>query len=243
MRILPLLYCPSLTEDDIYRHECSDRIWVPQHTFERWLLAEDVGHVTMVSLEGIPACMYAPHTGARNVVYAPTWMCEELRVSLDPTEEEDDYIVPERIQPPTCTFVRVQPHTSDHIPTSCDDPMPEETLSRGFEEYTCLREGQTLALHLPSGTHMFVTIVEAEPKGGPVYIRSQEIQMDMLEALDTPGQASAPEEASQSLSLPFSSDTPTVPTPPTPPTHPPESREERRQRLANAAMARLQKSA
>jgi hypothetical protein len=182
-------------------------------------------------------------------VYAPTWMCEELRVSLDPTEEEDDFIVPERIQPPTCTFLRVQPHTSDHIPASPEDPMPEETLSRGFEEYTCLREGQTMALHLPSGTRMFVTIVEAEPKGGPVYIRSQEIQMDMLEALDTQGVASQPGVASQQgvasqpLSpLPFTSDEDAMPMTPRPPTPPPETREERRQRLANAAMARLQKS-
>lgn len=226
MRIIPLSYCPYLSEDEIYYHECSDRIWVPQHTFERWLLAEDVGAVTMVTLEGIPACMYAPHMGARNVIYAPMWMCEELRVPLD-ASEEDDYIIPERIQPPTCTFLRVQPHTSDHIPKGPGDPMPEDTLSRGFEQYTCLREGQTMALNLPNGSRMFVTIVETEPKG-PLCIRSTEISMDMLEALDTPEPEPEPVPEPEP-----------EPAPKPVPAPVPESREERRQRLANAAFARM----
>ncbi len=239
MRIVPLSYCPTLSEDDIYRHECSDRIWVPQHTFERWLLAEDVGTVVTVSLEGVPACMYAPHSGPRNIIYAPTWMCEELRTSLDPpTEDDDDLIVPERLQPPTCLFLQVQPHTSDHVPTSAEDPMPEDILSRAFEEYTCLREGQTVALQLPNGSRMFVTIVETQPQGSPVCIRTDEIAMDLLEALDTP----------QKPRLPTPPPSPPVTLMPEPEPEPEpqplwqslETKEERRQRLAAAAMARMQ---
>ncbi len=250
MRILPLSFYSALSEAEIQLHECSDRIWVPRHMFERWLTAEEVGNVVIVQLEGIPACMYAPHTGPRNVLYAPTWMCEELGVSMDPPEEadsdlEDDYIVPERLQPPMCTFLKVQPHTSEHLPACVGgaggDAMPEETLSRAFESYTCLREGQTLTLGLPSGDRLFATIVEALPHGqGPLCIRNTEIAMDLLEPLDrivdtpepvpttTLTPALAPEQAPEP-----------APEQPAEPAYFQESREARRARCAAAALARF----
>lgn len=244
MRIIPLSYCPTLSEDDIYRHECSDRIWVPRHTFERWLTAEDAGIVVIVKLEAVPACMYAPHTGPRNIIYAPLWMCEELGVSLDPpTEEEedieasteDDYIIPERLQPPMCTFMKVQPHTSYHLPACVGgqggEEMPEDTLSRAFEEYTCLREGQTVLLNLPCGSRMFVTIVEAYPATGPVCIRNTEISMDLLEPLDRP----------PAVVQPIHAEPEPEPEPPIVPQEllPQETREERRERMYRATIARL----
>lgn len=232
MRLIPLCYCPTLSEEEIYRHECSDRIWVPQHVFERWLLAEDVGSVVIVSVEGVPACMYAPHGGPSNVIYAPMWMCEELGTLVtedDADAAEDHYITLERLQPAMCTFLKVQPHTSAHLPAivggAGGDEMPEDTLSRAFEEYTCLREGHTMMLHLPCGNRMFVTVAEALPQAqGPLCIRNTEIAMDLLEPLDTPP---APEP---------------VPEPETAPEPEPvqETREERRERLYKAAMARLQ---
>ena len=268
MRVIPLAYCPTLSEDDIYRHECSDRIWVPRHTFERWLTAEDAGTVVIVQLEGVPACMYAPHAGPRNVIYAPMWMCEELGVSLDPPMEEDgevgddddrpgenspgrmnpqrvqstfedDFIVPERLHPPMCTFMKVQPHTSDHLPACVGgrggEEMPEDTLSRAFEEYTCVRSGQTMTLHLPSGDRMFVTITETEPAVGPLCIRSTEIAMDLLEPLDRPA---LPEPVPAPVLAPAPK-LPQVPEPAPEPVLPQETREERRERMARAAMARM----
>jgi hypothetical protein len=248
MRIIPLCFCPTLSEEEIYRHECSDRIWVPRHTFERWLTAEDAGSVVIVRLDGVPACMYAPHSGPRNIIYAPMWICEELGVSLDPPEEDegDDYIVPERLHPSMCTFMKVQPHTSEHLP-SCvggtgGDAMPEDTLSRAFEEYTCLRNNQTVMLHLPSGNRMFVTITEAlTTEGeatGPMCVRNTEIAMDLLEPLDrirppTPPPAPPallfPEELPQE---------PEQPKQPQEPEQPQETREERRERMYRAVMAR-----
>jgi hypothetical protein len=243
MRIIPLCYCPTLSEDDIYRHEASDRIWVPTHVFERWLTAEDAGSVVIVSLEGVPACMYAPHAGPRNVIYAPMWMCEELHVSLDPPgeDEDDDLIMPERLQPSMCTFLKVQPHTSDHLPScvggSGGDAMPEDTLSRAFEEYTCLREGQTMLLRLPSGDRMFVTIVEAHPSdspSNPLCIRNTEIAIDLLEPLDAPQpQQPQPPQPQPEALIPE----PFLPQPE--PEKPTETREERRALLARAALARL----
>jgi hypothetical protein len=252
MRVIPLCYCPTLSEEDIYRHECSDRIWVPRHIFERWLTAEEVGSVVIVQLEGIPACMYAPHAGDRNVIYAPMWMCEELGTSLDPpgdddTDTEDDYIVLERLQPAMCTFLKVQPHTSDHLPACVGgaggDAMPEDTLSRAFEEYTCLRQGQTVMLNLPSGSRMFVTIDEATP-AGPVCIRSTEVAMDLLEPLDAPP-ARPPTPPPAPLPLLFP-EFPTYPSPPVavqPLAQQPQPQEEthaqKRARMLAAATARM----
>ncbi len=247
MRIIPLCYCPTLSEDDIYCHEASDRIWVPTHVFERWLTAEDAGSVVIVSLEGVPACMYAPHAGPRNVIYAPMWMCEELHVSLDPPgeDDDDDLIMPERLQPSMCTFLKVQPHTSDHLPScvggSGGEEMPEDTLSRAFEEYTCLREGQTMLLRLPSGDRMFVTIVEAQPAGSsnnPLCIRNTEIAIDLLEPLDAP-QPQPQEVLIPEPFLPQPPQSQPEPQPEPQPEKPTETREERRALLARAALARL----
>ncbi len=241
MRILPLLFNSNLSEEDVYRHETSDRIWVHQRIFERWISAEEAGTVVSVLLGHVPACMYAPHNGRRNVIYAPTWICEELGVSCEDfgseDEDEDDYITMERLQPNLCTFMRVQPLTSDHLPTCVGgwggEELPEDTLSRGFEEYTCIREGQTLSLRLPWGSRMFVTISEAHPQGnGPLLIRNCEIAMDLLEPLDRPTTEPV---------VPTPTPTPTVvPEPTVPHAVVTETREERRERIARAALARLQ---
>jgi hypothetical protein len=157
---------------------------------------------------------------------------------LEPPEdsgevEEDDYIVPERIHPSMCSFVRVQPHTSDHLPSVEDGAVampPEDILSRAFEEYTCIQQGQTLSLHLPTGSVMFVTIVEAQPSSeGPLCIRNTEIEMDLLAPLDAPEPELEPEP-------PQAPEPPQVPEP-----RPHETREERRALLAAAAEARAAK--
>ncbi len=120
--------------------------------------------------------------------------------------------------------------------------MPEDTLSRGFEEYTCIREGQTLNIRLPWGSRMFVTITEAHPQGkGALLIRNGEIAMDLLEPLDRP--AHAPEPLPTLPTPPSEPEVvPAVPVTPTPetPAVPVETREERRERLARAALARMQ---
>ena len=224
MRIIPLTYCSFLSEEEVATHECSDRIWVPQRMFERWMMEEDVGSLVIVRLEQIAACIYGPHSEGAMRIYAPTWMCEAIGVSLDPPEdEEDDFVEAERIHPQMCTFLQLQPHTSDHL----YDNDPEETLSRAFEEYTCIMPGQTLSLRLPNGIRMEATVVSSEPAEGPLCIRNAEIVLDLLQPLDF---VPEPEPLIEPVHTIQPIDTPVQSMP---------SREERRALYAAAAMNRL----
>lgn len=230
MRIVPLTYCSFLSEEEVALHECSDRIWVPQRMFERWMMEEDVGSLVLVRLDRIPACIYGPHSDSNLRIYAPTWMCVALHVSLDPPDDEDDYVEVERIHPNMCTFLKLQPHTSDHLYAG----DPEETLSRAFEEYTCIEPGQTLSLRLPNGVSMEATVVETEPPVGPLCIRNAEIVLDLLQPLDHIPEPAVepliepvhPVQPVQTIQ-PLSTETPTMP-----------SRYERRALYAAAALAR-----
>jgi hypothetical protein len=224
MRIIPLLYCSFLSEEEVAVHECSDRIWVPQRMFERWMMEEDVGSLVIVRLERIAACIYGPHSEGGMRIYAPSWMCEAIGVSLDPPDEEDedDFVEAERIHPPMCTFLQLQPHTSDHLYAG----DPEETLSRAFEEYTCIMPGQTLSLRLPNGVRMDATVVASEPTEGPLCIRNAEIVLDLLQPLDYVPEPIVPQP--DPLVEPEHIIQPTMP-----------SREERRALYAAAAMNRL----
>ena len=144
MRVLSLSYCDFMTSDDVNRHECSDRIWIPTRLFRTWMSEEeDVGSVVIVLLEGgkqtVAACVYGHHDDANNRIYAPAWMCEALGVNPDPfedEEEDDDLIVMLRHRPSMCTSVKLQPFTGNHLQVA--DETPEDALSRGFEAYTCL---------------------------------------------------------------------------------------------------------
>lgn len=188
--------------------------------------------MVIVKLENVTACIYAPHSGPPNIIYAPMWMCESLGVSVDPPEDDDDdLIVMERVHPPICTFVQVQPHTLDHLPAIAGgfgNEMPEDTLSRAFEEYTCIEQGQTMMLHLPNNNRMFVTIVETQPSQGSLCIRNTEVAMDLLPA----PVASDASDASNASDAPVELETVACT----------ETREERRERMYKAALDRLQKS-
>jgi hypothetical protein len=234
MRVVHLSYNPLLSDEEIRHHDCSDRIWVPKHMFENWLLQEDQGSLVTVRLDTVAACMYAPHSEERDILFAPAWMCNELGGSLDPPEEGDDYIVPIRTHPDVCTFLRIQPHTSNHL--HCEE-TPEDVLSRGFEHYTCLSTGQTVTLQLECGEELVVTIVEAHSAAGPaehgvpLCIRTSEIAMDLLEPLD------APEPVVEPVPEP-------VPEPVVEPvqhTNLPLTREERAALFAKAAQRRMEK--
>lgn len=182
MRIVPLVFAPFLSSED---HECSDRIWFPARMFERWSAAETDGTVMIVSLEGIAACVYGAHQGPNNVIYAPTWMCEALRVNMnndDNADATDDYIVPMRIHPPICSFMSVLPHTAEHLHVA--GVAPEDVLAHGFEHYTCMKAGETVCLSLADGERMFVTITNTAPVTDEyVCIRSNEIEFDLAPPL------------------------------------------------------------
>ena len=185
MKLRSLLYCDSITEEDLLRHEHSDRIWLPRHMFERWLSEEEVGTIVTAKLEDIAVCMYGHHEGPPDTLYAPTWICIALGAG---EETEDDYIVPIRFKPEMCTFLSLQPHTSHHLKTAME---PEECLAIGMEQYTCIQKGQTLSLRLVSGEVQEVTVVDVFPETEePVCIRNPvgdlELSLELLPPLDAP---------------------------------------------------------
>jgi hypothetical protein len=195
MRVLSLSYCDFMTTDEVWRHECSDRIWVPRHLFRTWMSEEEAGSLIIVLLEGgkelVTACMYGYHNDSSNIIYAPSWICEALGTSLDPfgddeDETDDDLIIMTRHRPSMCSSVKLQPFTGHHL--RVEGEAPDEALSRGFEEYTCLKEGQTMNLRLSNGDVMTVTVVEAQPRHtrDPPHlcIRNTELLLDLLPPLD-----------------------------------------------------------
>jgi hypothetical protein len=186
MKVRSLLFSDWLDEEDILRHECSDRVWIPKHMFERWLLEEDAGTIIVATLETIAVCIYGPHSGPTDTIYAPSWICQSLGTS--DYNEEDDYIVPIRFKPQTCSFLTLQPITSHHLRTVRE---PEEALALGMEQYTCIQKDQTLDIRLETGDVMSVRIVDVLPETEePVCIRNPtgelELSLELLPPLDMP---------------------------------------------------------
>ncbi len=261
MKILSVAFIECISDDEITAAHFSDRIWLPPRMFERWILEEDPGIVTIAELEGIGVCIYGPHTGPADVVYVPQWICDALKVSGTPdTDEnenedgdgdgnEDDYIVPIRLRTDICQSVKIQPKTSAHIRLAESTGQPaEDILSRGFERYTCLKQGQTLELLLENNEVMMVDVLEATPASDkPLCIRSGEILLELLPPLDMIPDDIQTAPPVQPLQEPTStlfqgegyrlSDTSTS-TADSTAAAAPESREERRRKMAEAAMKR-----
>lgn len=229
MKVLSLLYAHWLSEEQIQEHQCSDRIWIPTHMFQRWIMEEDAGTVVIATLEHIGVCVYGAHSGETNTLYAPEWICKALKVSGEPEEENaDDYILPIRAKPPQCTFMKVQPLTSAHIHLAEQELIPaEDILSRGFERYTCWTVGQSLQLLLSSGDILEVEIIEAHPTSHELYcLRGGEIEIDLLSPLDA-----LPEETIPTEPIRVPTEEPPVPKE--------ESHAEKRRKMAAAALARF----
>lgn len=264
MKILSVAYCESLSDDEIIASQFSDRIWVSKKMFERWITDEDVGIVTIAEIEGIGCCIYGPHNGPDNIVYVPQWMCDILKISgipnnsTDYDEEVDDYdagdddhIVPIRLRTDICQSVKIQPKTSAHIRLAESTGQPaEDILSRGFERYTCLKEGQTLELLLENNEVILVDVLEAIPKSNkPLCIRSGEILLELLPPLDmipddiqsAPPVQPVYEPVETTATTTFQGEGHRLAENPV--VTPAESREERRRKMAEAAMKRYQQSA
>ena len=187
MKVLPLFYLGSLSEEDIKAHECSDRIWVDHATFMRYAESE-VGVASIVRLynrvdQSVPALIYSPHSQEPNTIYAPSWMISEL---LHDTEEVNC----ERIHPSMATRISIVPHTSDHLRA---DEDPETILRNGFEQYTCLVKGMDYNIWL--GAHSFtITLLDILPHGHDIYcIRGSELELELGAPFDRPVTPPPPE--------------------------------------------------
>lgn len=186
MRVLPLLFAEFLTDDDIEEFECSDRIWVPKHIFERWVRLSEPGVAMLAKLENTVGqfaigVVQDVHYDGADIMYVPQWMSRRLADSDDVTL--DNY------EPNLCTGLTIQPHTSDHV--TADDP--QVYLRDAFERYSCLIPGQTVPLWVgpsqqnPAFHTMHVDIATLRPlNDDPLCIRNCEIELELLPPLDTP---------------------------------------------------------
>lgn len=188
MRVLPLIYIEHFTEDEVAEHECSDRIWLGQRTYERLMNAAEPGVANMLTVlndanQSVVGCVYGVHYGDEELLYLPQWMYEELVC-------DSENITIHATQPGLCTGIMIQPHTSEHV--SAADP--QELLRDAFERYSCLIPGTTIPLWLESlHTKMYVTVLEVRPHTNEVRsIRNSEIELELMRPLDMPLPAPPP---------------------------------------------------
>lgn len=181
MRILPLYYLDTLSDEQITMYECSDKLWFSTRTFERLVTDGEPGVVTILKLtngvdQSVVGAMHAVHTDDDEIIYAPRWVCEAL-------EYDHDNITIARFQASLCMGLTLQPHTSDHITA----PDPQELLRDAFEHYSCLTRGQTLTLWIQHPEpHAFEVTVADLQGGDTVCIRDCELELELLRPLDMP---------------------------------------------------------
>jgi hypothetical protein len=226
MKVASLCYLSQLTDEDIQKHNCSDRIWLSSRLFEDYMRSADPGIAVILLIENAVGAtsygaIYGIHTesACENTVFIPEWMFNLL--------SENEEITLTQVSPSMCTSMTVQPYTSDHI--SAADP--QQLLSEGFEYYTCITKGEERPIWL--GDHSFmVNIVDVAPAPNvTVCIRNCEIRLDLLPPLDLP--PTAPNEPTE----PIAPNEPTEPTEPTAPETP--DAETVRQLMRAAVLRRL----
>ncbi len=186
MRVLPLMYCEFLTEEEIHEYECSDRIWTPKRMFERWVSLSEPGVAMLARLENSAGqfsvgVVQDVHYESDDVLYVPQWMIARL--------DAGDTVTVDHYEPNLCMGLTIQPHTSDHV-LAAD---PQVYLRDAFERYSCLIPGQTLPLWVgpseqnPENHTMYVDIATLRPSGDePLCIPNCEIELELLPPLDTP---------------------------------------------------------
>lgn len=181
MKVLPLFYLDTLTDDLVEQHSCSDRLWLPRAAFDRYMLAADTDSVVTLRLKNMAeqvavGAVYEVHSGDEDVIYAPLWMYTALEADTENVEVE-------RFFPLLGTSITILPHSSDYMAMGDD---PQETLKEGFEQYTCLTVGQDYKIWL--GAFSFtVTLQDITPATtGVICIRNRELGLHILPPLDAP---------------------------------------------------------
>jgi hypothetical protein len=181
MKVLPYCFLGQLSEVDLARNECSDRIWVSRRIFEEFTATGEAGIAAIVMLrnrvdQSVPALVYAAHNDTDDVIYAPAWITAELL-------HDCDEVTCERFYPSLGTQITIVPHTSDHLHGGAD---PQEVLRDGFEQYTCLVRGLDYQIWL--GEHSFtITLTDLQPADRDVVcIRGNELELELLTPLDRP---------------------------------------------------------
>lgn len=186
IQVSPIFYLEHLVDDEIQRHSCSDRIWLPQKLFNRFAyLMEIPGELFVLSLtnglgQSVVGVPYQPHHNTEIdeilTIYIPPWMYEIL--------SDDPYnIRVERIVPGLLTSMSILPYTSQHL----YEADTETALRDAFENYGCIQMGQKIPLLLSNNNQVEVEIYNTEPKQYvPLCIRSSTIELDLMTPLDQP---------------------------------------------------------
>jgi hypothetical protein len=228
MKVLPLCFLGRLSEEDLQRHECSDRIWVHHRMFEDLTTGEEPGIAAIVRLsnrvdQSVPAVIHAAHYDDEDVIYAPAWIAAELL-------HDTDDVRCERFSPSLGTQISIVPHTSDHLHIGED---PETVLRDGFEQYTCLVRGLDYQIWL--GAHAFtITLTDIQPAGQEIIcIRGVPLELELLAPLDRPA---TPPPPPPPVAPPAPAPAPATPAPVVPQQTP----EERRAMIAAATRRRME---
>lgn len=227
MNVQPIFYLEHLTDDEIAKHECSDRIWLPKNEFDHWARQTQPGVLSVIGLTNsveqmVVGAPFSSHD-VPNTIYVPYWMFQRL-------DADQTTIHITHVEPGLCTQITMQPYTSEHL--RAEDPL--EALRDAFENYSCIQAGFTIPLWV-GGVALQVDINSTLPAGvEPLCIRNGTLDLELLRPLDY--QPTPPTTRPGTPIPPM--DIPMVPADVI--THVPmPSREERRNRAAAAAMARM----
>jgi len=231
MNVQPIVYLEHLTDEEIAKYECSDRIWLPRGQFEYWTSRMEPGVLSVLRLSnsvgqtvvGTPYAMH--HNTAPATIYIPQWMLARL-------DADYESIRVDSVTPGLCTQITIQPYTSEHL--RCDDPL--EALRDAFENYSCIQQDTTIPLWIESMGSVVQTDVNVTLPNGlePLCIRNGTLDLELLRPLDYVEPPSSPVQR-PGTPIPLEPEVlPTI-------THVVEMPpiEERRRRAAAAAEARM----
>jgi hypothetical protein len=191
-----LLFLDTLTEEDIQRHMCSDRIWLPRHDFELYLSQQEAGAVLVLRLtngvgQTVVGTPFGYHHDRNNAIYVPQWMLEML-------EYETENVRIDVCTPSLCSRIRIVPFTSEHL--VAEDP--QIYFRDGFEAYTCIQRGLVVPL-FSDGKSVTVSVDDVIPNTDePLCIRDVELELDLARPLDRPPTPPVSEPVSESVPEP-----------------------------------------
>jgi hypothetical protein len=186
-QIKSLLFLEILTDDDIQRHMCSDRIWLPRTDFETHLGRQEAGAVLVLRLKNgvgqtVVGTPFGYHNEGRKDIYIPQWMLEAM-------DYDAENITIEPCTPSLCSRITITPFTSEHI-TAAD---PQIYFRDGFESYTCIQRGLVLPLFCDERM-VYVSVDDAIPNTDePLCIRDVELELELQRPLDRPPTPPVPE--------------------------------------------------
>jgi len=189
--LYPLCFNETLLESQIQQYECSDGIYVSTNRFGLFMTDGDESLIVIsinCGSRSVFSTIRGTHTGADDIVYAPSWICQLLGAECGTVVEL------ERAHPNLGSSITIKPHTSQY--SLLEDPVSE--LRNAFENYSCLTSGVDIPL-LVAGEIVIVSILDTDSLT-PICIRGVELEVKIETPFDKEAQAAAQAEA-QALAL------------------------------------------